>query len=68
MHKIVVPYLTFENEKIDTPVGLSELLEPTWSLDVDNEGMNEVVNQFKRTTYKRPNGRWSTKFEKVHAQ
>ncbi|MHA6258321.1 hypothetical protein ACXYMX_00280 [Sporosarcina sp. CAU 1771] len=61
MYKIEIPHLSFENEKIETPVGLSELLESTWT--VKGEINNEVVSKFHRTTFKKPNGRWVTKFE-----
>ncbi|WP_210469680.1 hypothetical protein [Sporosarcina sp. 6E9] len=64
MHKIVVPHLTFEGEKIETPVGLSELLEPAWTLRAECEPISDVANGYERRVYKRENGCWTTKYEK----
>lgn len=63
MHKIEIPYLIFEGEKIETPVGLSELLESAWKLDSDCESTSDIVNKFDRKAYKNKDGRWVTKFE-----
>lgn len=62
-HKIVIPYLSFANEKIDVPVGLSELLESTWTRK-EEVSVSKVVDKFSRVIYKKPDGRWATKFER----
>lgn len=64
MLKIVIPYLEIGGERIPTPVGLSELLEPTWSLDVDRERVNKTANQYDFIHYKNEKGRWVTKCKK----
>lgn len=62
VRKIVVPFLSFGNEEINSPIGLSEILEKTWVKKIDDEPNNEVVNHFSRSIYKSSNGRWATKF------
>lgn len=63
MYKIEVPHLSFENEIIESPVGLSELLESAWKLDSDCKSTSDIVNKFDRKVYKNNDGRWVTKFE-----
>jgi len=58
--KIVIPYLEIGGEKIPTPAGLSELLEPTWSLDVDREKVRRIASEYDFVDYKNENGRWVT--------
>ncbi|QTB23079.1 hypothetical protein J1907_02895 [Lysinibacillus sphaericus] len=64
MLKIVIPYLEIGGERIPTPVGLSELLEPTWSLDVDRERVNKTASQYEFIHYKNEKGRWVTRCKK----
>ncbi len=64
MHKITVPYLMFGNEKIEPPVGLSELLETAWTKRSEVSD-REKVSGYKRQVYKNSNGRWVTKFERM---
>ena len=64
MMRIVVPYLEIGGEKFETPPGLSELLEPGWSSNVDTRKIKETVSQYTCTTYKNEKGRWVTCFEK----
>lgn len=65
MRKIVIPYLVFENERIEVPVGFSEILETAWKKRDGNEvdPTAEVVSKYERSTYKQGNGRWATKFK-----
>ncbi|MEK5334401.1 hypothetical protein [Lysinibacillus sp. FSL W8-0992] len=62
MQKIFIPHLIFEGEKIETPLGLSELLEPAWSTNVDTSKIDEVVSLYDREVYKNERGRWMTKY------
>lgn len=62
--KIIIPYLEIGGEKIPTPVGLSELLEPTWSLNVDRGKVNEIASQYDFINFKNEKGRWVTKCKK----
>ncbi|MED4701644.1 hypothetical protein [Lysinibacillus capsici] len=62
MQKIIIPHLTFSGEKITVPAGLSELLEPYWSLNVDRTAVNEIADQYNCQKYKNENGNWVSKF------
>lgn len=64
MLKIVIPYLEIGGERIPTPVGLSELLESTWSLDADRERVNKTASQYDFIHYKNEKGRWVTRCKK----
>ena len=62
--RIIVPYLEIGGEKFETPPGLSELLEPVWSSNVDTRKIKETVSQYDREVYKNEKGRWVTCFKK----
>lgn len=61
---IIVPYLEIGGEKVETPPGLSEILEPVWSSNVDTRKIKETVSQYDREVYKNEKGRWVTHFKK----
>ncbi|QIC48330.1 hypothetical protein GAG94_15325 [Lysinibacillus sphaericus] len=62
--KVKVTHLEISGEKVPTPVGLSELLEPTWALNVDRERVNRTASQYDFFNYKNDKGRWVTKCKK----
>lgn len=62
-YKIIIPHLVIGGEKLDVPVGLSEILESTWSKEKNDDSIGEIVNRYNRTVYKQENGRWATKYE-----
>lgn len=62
--RIIVPYLEIGGEKVKTPIGLSELLEPVWSSNVNTEEVEKTVSQYDCEIYKNERGRWVTHFKK----
>ncbi|MGG2053075.1 hypothetical protein ABFY48_01655 [Lysinibacillus pakistanensis] len=62
MQKIIISHLTVNGEKVNAPTGLSELLEPYWSAQVDRTAVNEIADQYNCQKYKNENGNWVTKF------
>lgn len=62
MQKIIIPHLSIGGEKVTAPAGLSELLEPYWSKNVDRSQVNEIADQYESTRFKNENGNWVTKF------
>lgn len=64
MPRIIIPFLEIGGERVETPIGFSELLDPVWSSNVDTRKTKEIASQFECTTYKNEKGRWVTCFEK----
>ena len=62
--KVVVTHLEIGGEKIPAPVGLSELLEPTWAYNVDRERVKKNASQYDFFHYKNKKGQWVTKCSK----
>ncbi|MGE7091195.1 hypothetical protein ACQKII_06965 [Lysinibacillus sp. NPDC048646] len=68
--KVKVTHLEFGGEKIPTPVGLSELLEPAWVIPTEEmlekrkKFKQEIEEQYERSEYKNEKGRWVTCFIK----
>lgn len=61
MQKIVISHLSIGSEKIPAPVGLSELLEPYLSLNVDMSKIDEIASQYDFIDYKNEKDKWVTK-------
>lgn len=59
--KIVITHLEIGGEKVPAPVGLSELLEPTWAYNVDRERVNKIASQYDFVDYKNEKGKWCTR-------
>lgn len=62
--KVIVTNLEIGGEKIPAPVGLSELLEPTWAYNVGRERVNKTASQYEFIHYKNEKGRWVTRCTK----
>lgn len=60
--KIEIPYLLIGGFKVETPVGLSELLESAWSRKSEIQRDREFVSKYERTVFKNENGRWVTRY------
>lgn len=63
MREIIIPYLSFGNTRIETPVGLSDLLEKSWVEKSEDEG-DFVPDEYAREIYQNDTGRWVTKLKK----
>ncbi|MGE7667393.1 hypothetical protein ACQKMN_16965 [Ureibacillus composti] len=65
MYKIVIPYLQIGEFRVETPVGLSELLENAWVLRKENKDeVKKFVSKFNRTVYRNAEGRLVTRYER----
>lgn len=64
MQRIEIPNLTIGGEVIPSPVGLSEILESSWSLNVNRENVNQIADKYDFKDYKNPEGNWATKCSK----
>ncbi|MCR8853506.1 hypothetical protein [Lysinibacillus fusiformis] len=62
--KVVVTHLEIGGEKFPAPVGLSELLEPTWANNVDRDIVNKTASQYDFFHYKNEKGRMVTRCTK----
>jgi len=68
--KVVVTHLEIGGERIPTPVGLSELLEPAWVIPTEEmleerKKLNqEIEAKYECSTYKNEKGRWVTCYTK----
>lgn len=58
MSEGIIPKLVFEGEEIQTPPGLTALLEKTWKSS-DLVSINPIVEKYNRRTEK-VNGHWRT--------
>jgi hypothetical protein len=63
MSRIVIPYLQIGESRVETPVGLSELLEPAWSKPNGKNKVKEFASNFTRTTFRNSEGKWVTKYK-----
>lgn len=61
--RIVIPYIQIGDFRIDTPKGLSELLEPCWSTAKENDPVEEFASSFEWSTYRNSDGKLVFKFE-----
>lgn len=63
--KIIIPYLQIGDFKVETPVGLAELLQNAWARPKENDPVDKFVSKYHRTVFRNPEGRLVTKYEKV---
>lgn len=64
MSRIVIPYLQIGEFRVETPIGLSELLEPAWSKREGKYEVEEFASQFTRTVFRNSEGKLITIYEK----
>ncbi|RKJ30802.1 hypothetical protein D7X33_41070 [Butyricicoccus sp. 1XD8-22] len=64
MTQINIPYLQIGEYRIETPIGLSELLQPAWSKQKDDDDVKEFATQYERTVFRNSEGRLVTKYVK----
>jgi len=68
MCKIVVPYLQLGEFRVETPVGLSELLEPAWGKRTEEyDEIEKFASQFHREVFRNEEGRIVTEYTKKKA-
>lgn len=67
-YQITIPYLQIGEFRVETPVGFSELLQPSWSKPKKDEEFEKFVSQYKRTVFRNSEGRIVTRYEKVGDQ
>lgn len=68
MYKIVIPYLQIGNFRVETPKGLSELLEPAWSKPKKNDETEKFLAQYERTVFRNSEGQIVTRYIKAGEQ
>lgn len=61
-YKIEIPYLQVGEFKVPTPVGLSELLEPAWSIKKESQIDSAFISKYERTVFKNEDGRLVTRY------
>ena len=64
MNRIIIPYLQIGGYKVETPVGLSELLEAAWSNPKENDEVEEFASKFTRNVYKNSDGKLVTRYKR----
>lgn len=64
MIQVIVPHLQIGEFKVETPVGLSELLEKAWVSPKENDEVEQYASQFIRTVFRNEEGRLVTKYER----
>lgn len=63
MAKIVIPYIQIGEFRVETPIGLSELLEAAWGPPKENDPVEEFSSNFNWSTYRNSDGKLVFKFE-----
>lgn len=62
--KVSIPYLQVGDFKVETPIGLSELLENAWVLPKEKDEVEQFASQFIRTVFRNSDGRLVTRYER----
>lgn len=67
-YQITIPYLQIGEFRVETPIGLSELLQPSWSKPKKDDKTEKFLSQYERTVFRNSEGRIVTKYVKVGNQ
>lgn len=59
--KIVIPYLQIGEFRVETPVGLSELLEGAWTRSTKAKKDNDFASKYEYTDFRNEEGLIVTK-------
>lgn len=60
--KVIIPHLQIGEFRVDTPIGLSELLQDTWTNKPINDDVEEFVSNYDRTVFKNEKGQIVTRY------
>lgn len=63
-YQITIPYLQIGEYRVETPVGLSELLEKSWTVKVENDDIDTFASSYHRTVFRNSEGRLVTRYKK----
>lgn len=61
-HSVIIQQLQIGEFKVDTPIGLSELLESTWSKPKKDDEVNEFTTNYNRIVFRNEEGRLVTRY------
>lgn len=67
-YKIEIPYLQVGEFKVETPVGLSELLQDAWSHPTEVKNDDDFVSKYECVDFKNEKGQIVSRFTLKEAE